>query len=151
MKFASITFQDECADCNEKEITSCFCRKYWGKEVRCNLLITELFHIEMGLLEDGCGHSIFLAIRAVAALWRARTHLLNQIIPSSWSVFCAEGKNDMSKNTQARCVAGWSRMRPGGSANRWSVGATWNSMAVCWWELQKTHTQEPSYISPCSR
>lgn len=39
-----------------------------GEEARCNLLIAELFHIEMELLEDGCGHLILLAFRAVAAL-----------------------------------------------------------------------------------
>lgn len=68
MKFASKKFQDECAEHNEREITYCICRKCWGKEVRCNLLITELFHIALELLEDGCGHLILFAFRAVAAL-----------------------------------------------------------------------------------
>lgn len=61
MKFASKKFQDECAEHNEREITYCVCRKYWEEGKRCNLLITELFHIEMELLEDGRGLVILLA------------------------------------------------------------------------------------------
>lgn len=66
------------------------------------------------------------------------------------SVLCW-GQNDMSKNTEAHCVAGWSLIRRGGSVSSWSVGATRNGVAVYWWERWKTRTQEPSCISLSSR
>lgn len=80
---------------NEKESTHCPQRKYW-KKVRCNLLITNgSFHIQMVLslcLEDGCGRLILLASWAVAALWRACSHLLYQIMLSDRSLFSATHK-----------------------------------------------------------
>lgn len=43
-------------------------------------------------LEDGCGHLILLASRAVASLWRPQSHLLYQIMPSDWSPLSAGNK-----------------------------------------------------------
>lgn len=96
-KFASKQLQNDCA---EQPTWTLSLEKHilpleGKKTARCNLLITrELFHIQMLLLclEDGCGHLILLASRAVASLWRPQSHLLYQIMPSDWSPLSAGNK-----------------------------------------------------------
>lgn len=52
--------------------------------------------------EDGCGRSIPLASRAVAALWRPWCDLLYQIMLTGWSLFSAEDKIAAANNTDRR-------------------------------------------------
>lgn len=153
IKFASKKFQDEHEEQGtwkrkEREIIW----KYWGaKEVRCNLLITELFHIQMG----AAGGWVWPLDSSWLPSCRGLVTCADAFAESNYtfglvSVLCW-GQNDMSKNTEAHCVAGWSLIRRGGSVSSWSVGATRNGVAVYWWERWKTRTQEPSCISLSSR